>query len=481
MTKGIEVVKDSRLDILKEQQKEAFLWALDFINNSDEVEATLSGSAGTGKTFLLQFLLKHIKGSFCITAPVHKALRVLEETVGRKGKTFHSLHGLRPNVDLASFDLNNPQFDPMVEPDAKYYKLIVCDECSQINKSLYTLNLDRAKQYGYKVLYIGDDCQLPPVATRKSKYEAISQTFLVKSRFHLTQVIRQEKGNPLLEPFDLLRSDIANKTNTFTEYIFENRDTINNGEGYKIMNKVNFPPVLKDLYSSDNFKTNLNYARNISYTNGAVAQWNKLIRSYIFPKSTSILEMGDVLMAYNTVVDEFNTPIFVNSETYQVENIRDYVNEYDIKVFAINLINRDTALPTTTLQVIDHKDKKSFMRYYTILCQLHLNAKQSNPGDRRRKWKAYFDFKNLILTMVTFRLPAANNNQVVKKDFDYGYALTAHKAQGSTFEICTIDLNDMLYYTDRYGRQRKYPNSDIINKLIYVGMTRASHKVYLHL
>jgi len=459
------------------QQNEAFLWAKDFIENKNIKEATLTGSAGTGKTFLLKHLINNIKGTYCITAPVHKALRVLEETVNRKGKTFHSLHGLRPNIDLASFDISNPQFDPLADPHAKNYSLIICDEGSQINNSLYQLNLDRAIKYGYKILYIGDSCQLPPI-NKGGKYENESRIFSVSHKFELTEIVRQEKGNPLLEPFQLLRDDIKHKTKNFTDYIFKHRDTITNDVGYKLVNDIAFASICKEIYVSNQFKSNPNYSRHICYTNSAVAYWNEAIRKMIFPTSKKMLEEGDILMAYNTVVDDFNTPIFVNSETYRVEHLRDYVNDYGIKVFAVNLVNNDTSLPTRTLQIVDHTDP-SYLRYYEILSQLHLNAKQANMGDRGRMWKRYFDFKNEILSLKTVTLPAINNKATVKKDFDYGYAITAHKAQGSTFDIATIDMHDMLYYTDSHGKVRRYPNTDLVNKLIYVGITRVKHKAII--
>ena len=458
------------------QQNEAFLWAKDFIENKNIVEATLTGSAGTGKTFLLKHLINNISGTYCITAPVHKALRVLEETVN--SKTFHSLHGLRPNIDLASFDISNPQFDPLADPHAKNFKLIICDEASQINRSLYQLNLDRAKKYGYKILYIGDNCQLPPVSKSKYDYENESMVFKVSYKFELTEIVRQEKGNPLLEPFQLLRDDIKNKTKNFTDYIFKHRDTIKDNVGYKLVNNISFMPICKEIYTSQQFKSNPNFSRHICYTNDAVAYWNEQVRRMIFPDTTKMLEEGDILMAYNTVVDNFNDPVFVNSETYRVEHLRDYTNDYGIKVFAVNLVNNDTSLPTKTLQIVDHNDL-SYLRYYEILSQLHLNAKKANTSDRSRMWKRYFDFKNEILSLKTVTLPTINNKAVVKKDFDYGYAITAHKAQGSTFDIATIDLHDMLYYTDNHGKIKRYPNNDLVNKLIYVGITRVRNKAYI--
>ncbi len=69
--------------------------------------------------------------------------------------------------------------------------------------------------------YVGDSLQLPPVN------EEISLTFAtVKNKVVLTDIVRQEEGNPLLELFSLLRDDIKNQTNTFLNYIVRNRSNI---------------------------------------------------------------------------------------------------------------------------------------------------------------------------------------------------------------------------------------------------------------
>jgi ATP-dependent exoDNAse (exonuclease V) alpha subunit len=140
-----------------EEQKNALDKLEAFMNNPSQHIFTLYGAAGTGKTYILKYFLDHIcKVSVCPTAPTHKAVRVIESMTNRKAKTFHSLHGLRPNVEINNFDIANPQFDPLAEPKIKDYRLIIVDECSQINSSLQRLNEERAKTYNVKILYVGE-------------------------------------------------------------------------------------------------------------------------------------------------------------------------------------------------------------------------------------------------------------------------------------------------------------------------------------
>src|SRR5665648_481464 len=82
----------------------------DWYHNPHSLEFVLKGFAGTGKTYIIKYFInKIVSTAFCVTAPTHKALRVIENQVGHKGKTLHSLHGLRPNTDLATFNIDNVQ------------------------------------------------------------------------------------------------------------------------------------------------------------------------------------------------------------------------------------------------------------------------------------------------------------------------------------------------------------------------------------
>lgn len=125
-------------------------------NDPKDFLFTLKGRAGTGKTYMIKYFLDNIvKQSVCVTAPTHKAVRQIERSTGRKGKTLQSLHGLRPNTNLEDFDLHNVKFDALGNPTMNNYKLVIIDECSMVNISLDDLNIRRAKDLNVKLLYVG--------------------------------------------------------------------------------------------------------------------------------------------------------------------------------------------------------------------------------------------------------------------------------------------------------------------------------------
>jgi ATP-dependent exoDNAse (exonuclease V) alpha subunit len=124
--------------------------------NSNELECTLKGYAGTGKTYLLKTFLKHVVNkTYTITAPTHKALSVMEQHLGIKGMTLQALHGLKPNVELADFDINNLKFMSIGRPKMDAYSLIIIDESSMINNDLFILTRERAIEKNIKILYVG--------------------------------------------------------------------------------------------------------------------------------------------------------------------------------------------------------------------------------------------------------------------------------------------------------------------------------------
>ena len=61
------------------------------------------------------------------------------------------------------------------------------------------------------------------------------------------------------------------------------------------------------------------------------------------------------------------------------------------------------------------------------------------------------------------------------RDLDYGFALTSHKSQGSTFDTSLVDVNDIVF--DKYGNP--YTNAEEINRRLYVACSRCKNKLYL--
>ena len=123
------------LTLLSEWEK------LDIYANPDDSIFTLSGAAGTGKTTVVQEIIKMFKTKYriIVSAPTHKAKEVIGEITNLRAETIHSLLGLRPNIDLETFDPNNPTYQQLVEERISSADIHIIDECSMINKELFKM------------------------------------------------------------------------------------------------------------------------------------------------------------------------------------------------------------------------------------------------------------------------------------------------------------------------------------------------------
>ena len=437
---------------------------------SNDIEFTLKGWAGTGKTFLINHFLNDFKYRVCVTAPTHKAVRVVEQMTGRKGKTLHSLHGLRPNFALDAFNLNNVKFAALGVQHMRYYDLIIIDECSQINKDLYELNRVRAKQFGVKILYIGDPCQLPPVK------EDISKAFLVKNQYELKEIIRQEAGNPLIDILDIARQDVVNGTSNLISYLRKNRGIMNDKEeGYVVLGAADFADAITNYFSSDKFVENINYARFTAWTNDTILKGNKFIRRIVVGDNKPIIDIDDLFIGYKTIINEFNNTTLINSEDYIVEGDPIYrQSEHGFNCYELRFksMSDGNIFP---IRIVDHTSD-TLKVFHQILCKLHTKAIIKKAG----YWKLFYNFKNsyCLLTKIPIMDSTGKITTYVNKDIDYGYGLTVHKLQGSTIENILINLEDILYYKIN-GKLTPVRDFKFRNKLIYTALSRASKRAII--
>ena len=435
--------------------------------NSPEKEAVIEGFAGTGKTFLIKhFLNNFVKKTFCVTTPTHKALSVIEEQIGAKGLTLQSLHGLRPNTEISTFDINKLEFESLGAIKMRNYSLIIIDEASMINSSLFNLTRLRSKEYNVKVLYLGDRYQLPPVG------ENISKIFTdVKTRIVLDKIIRQESHNPLLKVFDLLRKDIDNSTNTALEYLAKHPSKVRDGVGYEVLNAQQYRDKLIEYFKRDEFYRNVDFVRATSFTNTMTSVWNKIIRTNIFETQGKSLILDDLLTAYKTIVDDHNNPIIINSQDYIIEDIRPYVNSFRLKVDCVVLKSLQTKKTTEMLQIINVDDINNIDKYRNIIEALRVKAKAIGG---KKGWYPFFKFKNSILSMSDVKLSDVSLN----REIDYGYCLTTHKLQGSTLDNVFVDGDDICNPITKYGNRMKQ-ETVFKNRLLYVALSRTRNMAFI--
>lgn len=463
-----------------DDQQKAYDELMKFINseyNPNDYKRALSGPAGTGKTFLVKALITNSQISYStigLAAPTHKASRILNQSVHIPGIAVNTLQsdlGLRLNVDVEKFDINNPPFDPRGKIKIKNYSLYIVDEASMISISLVALLEKVCKTNNCKIIYIGDPYQLPPTT---SKYSPAFRGIKIHS---LKQIVRQGDDNPISYLLELLRKDIENKSYTFLNYINTFRSKFNTDytKGYQVCNSDEFNNLVYTNFSDDALTTNVDYTKIIAYTNNCVSAWNKLIRNAIIADADrSIITKNDLILSYTTIVDQFNSAIIKNSEEYIIKDVVNYVHpQYQLKGFMIKFTSIYGGIDTKPLFVLDHTDKYTIMKYVKISDDMIDAAKNARANLRAQRWRDYYSFKESCLLLTSIM----NNDRTVryKKDLDYGFALTSHKSQGSTFDTAFVDVNDIVY--DRNGYP--YTDAEEVNRRLYVACSRCKNKLYL--
>ena len=434
----------------------------------------LCGAGGTGKTFVTNYIIEHSKYSssmFFLAAPTHKACRVLSNaTCGRKVTTIQAAFGFRLDTNIEDFDPNLPAFRPIGKPKVVNVKVLIIDEASMLNKSLVTYICKYCADNKIKLLFLGDSFQCSPVK------EKISTAFIIASRVnYLTEIVRQEDNNPITDLLEILRDDIKNKTFNFLTHIYKIKENIWNDKGYKVYNRCEFNNIVLNKFSDEEFTKNVDLYRMVAYTNNVVSSWNKVIRQAIIKNADkNIINKNDLILSYSTIVDDFNDIIINNSEEYIIRDIVNYVDEtYKFKGYMVKFQAIHGGDITKPLFVINHHDAYTIKTYYDEVQYLINSAKNARIEERSKLWKKYFEFKRKYLLMEN----VIDNfgKIIIPRDIDYGFALTAHKSQGSTYENVFVDINDMCY--DKYGR----PYTDVSDMLrrLYVACSRAKRKLYL--
>lgn len=469
--------------VFTKSQEKAVDGIIDFIAqpfDSNDFVRSISGPGGTGKTFITNYIIRHCKFSDSIircAAPTHKACRVLSNALnGKKVDTIQSLLGLRLNLSLEDFNPVRPQFDPIgrnkLQDKTDYTRLLIIDEASMIPTKLYNYLIKVCKDKWCKVITIGDASQLSPVNERKSIAFANNNDI-----YYLKEIVRQEANNPITDLLKIVRDDIKNKTYRFVDYLNVYPNRYNEiGEGYSVVPKAQFANIIAREFNNPEYTSNIDMYRVIAYTNIAVSSWNNYVRNIIVKDAyKSVLTRNDLIMSYKNLVDEFNSQILINSEEYIVKDISDFVDKkYGFKGIMVKFQAIHGGKVTPPILIINHKDRETLVTYYNIVNNMMKDAMNETDHSARTKlWRKYYEFKNKYLLCTNILDKNDPTKIVLDRDIDYGFAITSHKSQGSTYENVFADLNDMLY--DKNGHV--YTNVDDVLRRVYVAFSRAKHSL----
>ena len=443
-------------------QREAIDLLTEFLG-SDKKEFLLQGKGGTGKTTIIKKILEEArrqKLGVLGVAPTHKAKKILDKSLGTV-KTVTLASALAIKLDEATgnfvpdeFARSNKRF-PLKGKD-----LIIIDESSMISDKLLE-ELRSLADSKTKIIFMGDRAQLPPVGQ-----EADSKVFGVGNGYELTEKMRQAATSPIIGIGTKIAANVETtgqrKANPITqEDRVSKTDSIS---GSSITWESNENKAL-DEFANDikNANGNVNYAKIVTFNNQnhnnpqSVKNLNAKVRRRLFGEQADVVQFmpGEILTAYETYGEE--DPAFFNSEDLVVQDAtelgpREYVItassakkgnrsvKITLSVTMLDLINEDGVPVPMPVPVVSAESKEDFNKEVARLFKT----------DPQLAYKLKDRFANL----------------------EYGYAVTSHKAQGSTYTNVYVMEDNIMGPSNAGSVKAK-------NQSLYVAVSRPTTKLVM--
>ena len=459
--------KSGGISYNKEQQS-AIINAVSFLKtNTDPTQYyVIEGKAGTGKTTIAKEILKEFEDeSIYVAAVSHKAKGVIKNSFGEdtRGKKFFSIASLLGLKGVNDNDTQTIKFQtgtkvPLLDnPPA----LLVIDEASMITEDVLKkiIYINSSLSRPFQMLFLGDIGQIQPIRDEQSEFYRThkdllnkkSDIFNSKHKSKLITRVRQGEANPILPYADYFweNSQKENPELNPTQHIVRNNQItdkgsllFSNSEG-EVLNSV-----IKAVKNAVE-KGLTNHVKIVTYHVNEKTELNQKIHEALFGKDSDYSK-GDMLIL-NSPYDLPDTKgVIENSAEIQIRDIDDTdVDEYGIHT--LYLETTGTAYSVTgqeikdcTIQVVSRQD---IGKYNQKLAELASVAKrQTNRVLKKQAWKEFWEYKGRYA------------------DVDFGYAITAHKSQGSTYDIVVVDEKDIMG-TSATSNQEK-------SELIYTALTR---------
>jgi exodeoxyribonuclease-5 len=433
---------------LKPDQQEVADAMIKFYKAVGELFFVLTGWAGVGKTYTIQRVIKNLQKSHpnikvCLTAPTHKAVKVLNTMAEDYGinvecRTIYSLLGMvldsNGEIKMAK-KMSQGGFGDM--------DLVVVDEGSMLNKNVVTHLREAAILDRVKVIVMGDKYQIPPVKEVKSQaFEQADQMF------HLTENRRQVTGNPILELTESLRNDIIEGKST-TKFV--NKINSKLDQGIYVLGAVDWYNCVKENFLSDEYRDDPDSFRCLAWTNKRVDSLNKSLRRLLVGETKTPFIQGERVLTRSALVGDITDPkpeiVAHTDEELKVLSITKALHPLysgmtiQFTVWEVLLLSERGV---STCAYILHED--SARDYKAMLEKLGAAAKVEG-----RKWSDFWNFKDSFANLQS------------------PHAMTIHRSQGSSYGNVFLDVDDVF----------KNPRMKERNQLLYVGVSRARESALL--
>ena len=396
-----------------------------FVNTQDQV-FVLSGYAGTGKTFLIDYLvreeLKLKAGTEAVfVSPTGKAAANLV----RNGTIAGTVHGLIYVRDFEEMDVD--ENGEIVEGDYISFikkdkidekiKLIIIDEASMINETV----LIDLLSFGVKCLFCGDGAQLPPVNG--------TCPLLENPHFTLKEIVRQAADNPIVQVATMARQG-------------ENIPYGNYGDKVCVIPKARISGAARKrlFLEADQILCGRNKTRNAL---------NAEIRRYKgIPQEEQLPIEGEKLICtlndWEKPLDKAGRFHLVNGIIGTAQNVKESFDDLASMDFTADFMQESVRVPFDTGIFIRGKYRHKYGERSVTLT----DGSVAHEGNYE----------------VLRKLRIVKEEPICR--FEFAYAVTCHKAQGSEFDFVIVFDESWAF-----GEER--------NRWLYTAITRAKEKLLI--
>lgn len=419
----------------------------------------LRGYAGTGKTTLIQTLVKTLpayKRKTALLAPTGRAAKVMSQYTGKAAFTIHK-YIYRPKKDTGGRAVFNLRENKGVNT------LYIVDEASMISDagsdpslasgSLLRDLLDFVKNgVNCKLMLVGDVAQLPPVGSEQSP--ALDASYLgVHYRreaveVEMKEVMRQVSDSQILKNATELRR--KQTENDFSTPKFETgQEVIRLVEGFEVEDALN-----------DSFREVGREGMAILVrSNKRASLYNQQIRSRILWQEDEI-SSGDFLMVvknnYFWLPEGSKAGFIANGDIIELMQIYEYKELYGYRFARVKI------------RMVDYPDEKPF-ETMLLLDVLNLPSPSLSWEESRGLYQKVLEDYADIPQKYKRHQEVQKNPFFNALQVKFAYAITCHKAQGGQWDNIFIE-------------QPWLPSGEIDQdylRWLYTAITRAKGKVYL--
>lgn len=402
----------------------------------------LNGSAGVGKSYVIDTIIKELPIEPILLAPTHKALRGLRDKT--KGdyefRTLAAALGIRPI--LTKKDL---QFEHIKIPSIwDSFNLCIIDEASMLDE----FHIELLRSIGIRILYVGHQSQLPPVYESRSMFDPCESPVFTKDYSQSNLWIPKRNTGKLWE-----------YNNTLEKRIYDPNVPID--KSYDVTKADLFQYILDSL---DSIRKGL--VKVVLWTNDGVTKYNDKIRSLLYKESASFRYLpGDLVITTNSVTS------FDGMEALRDKDIisyapkgKDIYTDTDGELLSTKIVwiklNKDISVKCfkhrikTTVEGIISLYELVYPKDYSLIAD-------------------YYEHKAWSYTSKEARDRAYRQRALILKCFaqlKHFYAATSHRLQGSSIENVIVIHSDIM----------KNPNKVERAKCEYVASSRAMNDLLVY-